>query len=98
MERSRWATILDRVISELIACEYLGRRIDVRENVKFYGGHFCRWVHDNFPSTGCAIAIEFKKFFMDEWSGQLYVDQHRDILRLLRSVASVIHEELERAG
>ena len=23
-----------------------------------------------YPGQGCAIAIEFKKFFMDEWTGE----------------------------
>ena len=28
-----------------------------------------RRVHDRHPRQGCAIAFEFKKFFMDEWTG-----------------------------
>ncbi|MDQ3079598.1 MAG: N-formylglutamate amidohydrolase, partial [Pseudomonadota bacterium] len=23
-----------------------------------------------YPGVGCAIALEFKKFFMDEWTGE----------------------------
>ena len=26
-------------------------------------------MHERYPRQGCAIAIEFKKFFMDEWTG-----------------------------
>jgi N-formylglutamate deformylase len=70
MDRERWAPIVDRFITELRAVDFLGRRLDVRENVKFFGGQFPRWIHENFPESGCAIAIEFKKFFMDEWTGQ----------------------------
>ena len=29
-----------------------------------------RFVHDRYPGQGCAIALEFKKFFMDEWTGK----------------------------
>jgi hypothetical protein len=29
------------------------------------------WVHRTFPTTGCALAIEIKKTFMDEWSGRV---------------------------
>ena len=47
-----------------------GRPIDVRENIAFQGkGEQTRFIHDAFPETGCAIAVEFKKVFMDEWTG-----------------------------
>ena len=49
--------------------DFAGRQLDVRENVKFKGGRLSRWVHEQFPDTGCALAIEFKKTFMDEWTG-----------------------------
>ena len=42
---------------------------DCRENVRFRGGHLARWVAETFPETGAALAIEFKKTYMDEWSG-----------------------------
>jgi N-formylglutamate amidohydrolase len=69
MDRARWATIVDRFIADLRAVDFLGRRLDVRENVKFFGGHFPRWTHQNFPESACVLAIEVKKFFMDEWTG-----------------------------
>jgi len=42
---------------------------DARENVKFRGGNFARWVNAAYDGVGCALAIEFKKTFMDEWTG-----------------------------
>lgn len=42
---------------------------DCRENVKFKGGNFVRWVNSTYRDRGFALAIEFKKTFMDEWSG-----------------------------
>ena len=46
-------------------------KLDVRENVAFQGkGEQTRFVHERYPGQGCAIALEFKKFFMDEWSGE----------------------------
>jgi hypothetical protein len=70
MDRERWAPLVDRFMADLRAVDFLGRHLDVRENVKFFGGQFPRWIHENFPESGCAIAIEFKKFFMDEWTGR----------------------------
>jgi hypothetical protein len=43
----------------------------VRENVAFQGkGELTHFVHERYPGVGCAIAVEFKKFYMDEWSGE----------------------------
>ena len=69
MDRNRWAPIVDSFIADLSAFGFLGRQLDVRENVKFRGGQFARWTHENFPHSGCVLSIEFKKFFMDEWTG-----------------------------
>lgn len=70
MERVRWAPVVDTLIEQLREFDFPGGKLDVRENVKFRGGNWPRWIHEQFPDTGCAIAIEFKKFFMDEWSGK----------------------------
>ena len=70
MPRERWAWLLDPLIDAMRSFDFRGRRLDVRENVAFQGkGHLTRFVHQNYPGVGCAIAIEFKKFFMDEWTG-----------------------------
>jgi N-formylglutamate amidohydrolase len=95
MDRSFWAPVIDRFMEDLGAHDYLGRRLDVRENVKFKGGGFGRWVHNRYPRAGCAIAIEFKKFFMDEWTGTLDADHHAAILGALRATIPGMLEALE---
>jgi hypothetical protein len=70
IDRARWGRLVDRFIADLGAHDFPGGALDVRENVKFRGGRFAGWVHEEFPETGCALAIEFKKFFMDEWTGE----------------------------
>ncbi len=69
MDPVRWGPLVDRF------CAELGRSYDVRENVKFQGGWMAQWIHRTFPETGCALAIEVKKTFMDEWTG--VVDEAR---------------------
>ncbi len=66
----RWRSVCDGFIDRLRAFDFLGGHLDVRENVKFRGGHFSQWIHQNFPDSGCVLAVEFKKFFMDEWTGE----------------------------
>ncbi len=69
MDREYWAVLVDRFIHDLKAFDFLGRHLDVRENVKFVGRQFPNWVHDRYPKIACVLAVEFKKFYMDEWSG-----------------------------
>lgn len=69
LDRAYWGALVDRFIEDLRGFDFLGRHLDVRENVKFVGRQFARWTHDNYPRSACLLAIEFKKFYMDEWSG-----------------------------
>ncbi|MFC1761656.1 N-formylglutamate amidohydrolase [Planctomycetota bacterium] len=69
LNRDLWAPVVDACIDMLGSFPFPGGKLDVRENVKFKGGYWPRWVHENFPDSGVAIAVEFKKFFMDEWTG-----------------------------
>jgi len=95
MDRPRWAPVLERWLAEMRGYDYFGRRLDVRENVKFYGGHLPEWIHRNFPESVCALAIEVKKFFMDEWSGELHHAPHQQIQAALARAADGVENELE---
>ena len=68
LDRGRWGFAVDRFIAVLGDQEVKGHRLDVRENVRFTGGHLSRWVAQRYPTTACVLAVEFKKSFMDEWS------------------------------
>jgi len=71
MPREEWAFLLDPLMEAMRGFDFNGRKLDVRENIAFQGkGEHTRFVHERYPGKGCAIAIEFKKFFMDEWSGE----------------------------
>lgn len=81
MDRARWSDVVDPFMESLRSFELRGASMDVRENVAFQGkGEQTRFVHENFPLSGCAIAVEFKKVFMDEWTGE----PDREVLTLLR--------------
>ncbi len=59
------------------------RVIDCRCDVKFPGGNFVRHLHNTFPNRVIALAIEFKKIFMDEWTGELDVSYQTALADLL---------------
>lgn len=68
-DRSIWAAVIERFMHDLSAFDFGGRNLDVRENVRFFGGNFAAWMHREFPGSACCLSVEFKKFFMDEWTG-----------------------------
>jgi N-formylglutamate deformylase len=94
MNRGRWKRLVDRFIDDLSSFDFLGRKLDVRENVKFFGGNQVGWLHENFPETGCGLAIEFKKFWMDEWTGEKDPEMVEAIRRALASTVPGVLEEL----
>lgn len=64
---------------------------DVRVNVRWKdGGNFPEWLHATFGAKTCVITLEYKKVFMDEWSGKA------DILAL-EDLREGFHAGLARA-
>ncbi|CUX54305.1 MULTISPECIES: N-formylglutamate amidohydrolase [Rhizobium/Agrobacterium group] len=90
MDRSRWSDVVSAVGHHFASATIGGRRLDVRENVAFQGkGEQTRFIHERFAENGCAIAIEFKKFFMDEWTGRpdtRVISDIRDTIAALQPV------------
>ena len=72
LDRERWGGLVDGFMADLRQGAQdagLGE-LDVRENVKFQGGYVSQWIHERYGSDACVLAVEFKKAFMDEWSGE----------------------------
>ncbi len=70
MDSTYWRDILDTFTQDLRNFNYMGRQLDVREDIRWRGGPISWFVHDNFPRTGVSINIEVKKFFMNELTGE----------------------------
>jgi N-formylglutamate amidohydrolase len=91
LDRSRWRALVERFSAELSG----GGALDVRENVRFRGGAMSAWIHRTFPTTGCALALEFKKTYMDEWSGAV---SHDALAALGKALASTLPGLIESLG
>lgn len=87
IDTARWGEVVAAVGETLRAAPVGDGRLDVGENVKFRGGHFPRWVNARFGGKACAVAIEMKKVFMDEWTGALDRPIHGDIGAALAAAA-----------
>lgn len=92
----KWFPLVDKIQNKLTSFDYFGRSLDARINVKFTGGHFSRWIHNNFPDSACCIAIEFKKIWMDEWTGDIYEDKLNKLIQALNSTHTLIELELTK--
>ena len=87
MPREEWAWLVDPLMEAMAEFDFNGRRLDVRENIAFQGkGEQTRFVHHRYPGRGCAIALEFKKFFMDEWTGE---PDRREVAAMRAFVANI---------
>jgi N-formylglutamate amidohydrolase len=97
LDRARWGRLVDRFVAELAASNVDGHQLDVRENVRFRGGHLCRWVNSRYPAAGCALALEFKKTFMDEWTGAVDCGHLEALTDALRAVVPGLTDALDVA-
>ncbi|MFA7055973.1 MAG: N-formylglutamate amidohydrolase [Candidatus Cloacimonadales bacterium] len=69
---------------------YQGAPLDCRIDVKYPGGTLPRFLHETFPDKVFCLAIEFKKSFMNEWTGELYEDKFEELIEAFRKVAPVV--------
>jgi N-formylglutamate amidohydrolase len=88
---TRFGGVVDAFSSTL-----LGQGFDVRENIKFKGQNLAWWVHERYPGIGCVLAVEFKKTFMDEWTGQPDDSRIEHLARALALTFDPIREALNR--
>ena len=94
-DRARWERLVTGFMTDLRAGAAdvgLGG-LDVRENVKFEGGQIGAWIHERYGSDACVLSIEFKKTFMDEWSGE---PDRAHLDRLRRALSATVPGTLRR--
>jgi N-formylglutamate deformylase len=87
VDRKVFQGVVDAFTESLGAQRTDGGPVDVRENVKFRGRALSWWVHERYAGRGVCLALEFKKTFMDEWTGA--VDEMR--LRQLQQALAATH-------
>lgn len=90
LDRGRWGALVERFIADLRAAGPL----DVRENVKFGGGHLPRSTNADLGERGVAIAVEFRKSYMDEWTGAIDAARATALGEALRATFHGLAESL----
>lgn len=93
----RWKPVADTFVEVVRRSTLDGDALDVRENVRFEGGHLARWVHERYGDSGFALPIELKKVFMDEWTGKLDAGQLDQLGDALVSSVDPVRKAFELA-
>lgn len=92
----KWRPVLDRFKQALQDYPYPDGPLDVREEVRFEGrlSHFMQWILNRFQEKAFVPSIEFKKIFMDEWTGELYQDKLNHLSKALLQTVDPVMEEI----
>jgi N-formylglutamate deformylase len=96
LDRDGFGALVDRFLADLGDASTGSGPVDARENVRFRGAHLASWVHDRYPRVGCVLALEFKKTFMDEWTGEVDEDGLRAAQEGLAATLPGLRDELEK--
>lgn len=96
MDRQLWDPVVSTLVEYFSGFDYDGLTLDVRENVKFKGGYFGQWLYEQYGNKICPISIEFKKFFMDEWTGEPFEKDIQLVDNMLRSSKGPLLAALKR--
>ncbi|GAB4262584.1 MAG: N-formylglutamate amidohydrolase [Deferrisomatales bacterium] len=91
-----WRPLVDRFMTDLRRYGAPEESLRVGENIRFRGGYFSQWVHARFPRRAAVLAIEFKKVFMDEWTGRVDPSALARTAAALRAALPGLREELEK--
>jgi N-formylglutamate deformylase len=57
-----------------------------------------RWVNERYPGAGCALALEFKKTFMNEWTDAVDRVHLKHLAAALEAVGPGVREALEETS
>lgn len=92
LDRAQWASLIDRFSEDLGTAL---PKTTIAENIRFKGGHFSQWINERYADRGCALALEFKKIFMDEWSGEVNLAHVGRLREALAGTIPGVLSELE---
>lgn len=93
--KRKWEALCHSYNEFLSDSTILNQQPDVRQNIIFKGGAFAQWVVENFGDYGAVFSIEFKKTFMDEWTGIADIYHVNNLKQLLNLSVSFLQTNIE---
>ena len=90
------------LVAELMNCiskdTLYGEPIDIRENIKFKGGYLAQYLNGKYGDKGCVISFEFRKDFMNEWTGTPNLERIVEIKQLLMNSLGTLKKHFNYDG
>lgn len=91
INRGHFSTLIDLFIKQVSEMEMNGYSLRVGENVLFPGGYLTRKYANSHNRQVLVLAIEYKKIFMDEWTGELFPQEQGMLIEnLLLTKESIV--------
>lgn len=95
LDRHRFRPLTDALMLGLREVPLGDGPPDVRANVRYPdGGYFPKWLHARFGGDVCAVTLEYKKVFMDEWSATADVVALESLRSGLAHALDLVREQL----
>lgn len=91
-----WRPMIDSFLKYIQDHSINNQPIDARENVKFSGGYLSKWITSKYGQKGCVLSIEFRKDFMDEWTGKPDLDHIESLKKILYSSVSYVKKTYQK--
>jgi N-formylglutamate amidohydrolase len=97
LDRGRFGLVVDTFM-EALESAGTAAPLDVRENIRFRGRQLAAWTHARYPDRAIVLALEFKKTFMDEWTGDADSDRIDELARALAGTVPPVTETLRQVA
>jgi len=96
IDRTRWLPAIKRIIKIMKEFDFPGKELHVVENSIFPGGNFPYQIANKFPQKCCILSLEFKKFFMNEKTGEPFTEHINHIKSLLKATIMPVQEAVRK--
>ena len=97
LDKGVFGDLLDAMASRLADIPVGDSKPSVAENVRFPdGGNFPEWLYEIYGDRACVMTLEYKKMFMDEWTGTLDIGKVQDLRTGLMHALEAGRRELDR--
>lgn len=87
---ARWRPVADAFLEAMRSARVGDDTIDARENVKFRGRELAAFVHENYGERSAALAIEFRKDYVDEWTDEVRPEVQKDLIVALEGTVDPV--------
>ena len=97
LDKGVYGKLLTAVADELRNTSIDGQKLVVDENVRYPdGGNFPEWLCEIYGKRACVITLEYKKIFMDEWTGTLDIGAAQELRSGMMAAMQAARRELAR--